>query len=63
MQPNLIKPSKPRRDREKFWSVYFSGGIDSLIKEYAPRPVSKRIKENLKYSLRKIKKQKGYYLP
>lgn len=63
LQPNLIKPSKPKQDREKFWSVYCSEGIDSLIKEYASRPVSKRIKENFKYSIRKIKNQKGYYLP
>lgn len=63
LQPNLVRPTKPGKDREKFWCVYKNEGIDSLIKQYASRPLSKRAKEEVKYLIRKITKKRGYYLP
>lgn len=63
LQPNLLRPSKAKYDREKFWNDYCNGGIDLVVENYGKRPLSKKISEDLKYTVRKITKKKGYYLP
>ena len=63
MQPNLCKPSAPKRDRDKFWKIYYSDGIDRLIKTYAGQSFIIRFKNKCKYILRKIKYGKSLYLP
>lgn len=63
LQPNLLKPSKAKGDRDKFWEDYKIGGINKIISEYGTLSVKKRIKDKIKYFLRRCIQSGKYYLP
>ncbi|MDO4982700.1 MAG: lipopolysaccharide biosynthesis protein [Eubacteriales bacterium] len=41
LQPNLLRPSSPKGNREKFWAEYRSGGIAALVQTYGKLPLKK----------------------
>lgn len=57
LQPNLQHASQPKKDREQFWKTYEQGGIDLLIKKYAPYSIVNRLFRKIKFIIKKkIKK-------
>lgn len=63
LQPNLLKPSTPKGNRAVFWEIYKAGGIEAVINRYAKKSLAYKIKDRLKYIIRKILYGNKYYLP
>lgn len=47
IQRNLIRPTEKPKDREEFWKVYKSAGINGIIKKYGSRSIKQFIKSRL----------------
>lgn len=63
LQGNLHSPSKPKGNREAFWWIYQTGGIELLIEKYAKKSMTYKAKKRTKYLLRKVLMGRKYYLP
>lgn len=63
MQHNMKKTSMPTVNREKLWKVYSENGIAGLIECYGRQSVFIRLKQKIKYILRKIYYGKKMFLP
>lgn len=48
LQPNLIKPTKKNKTRDKFWEEYYQFGINHIIKKYGTVSWHTKIKKWLK---------------
>lgn len=55
MQPNLKKASQPKKDREEFWRLYEQGGIELLIKKYAPYSLVNKVFRRINFIIKKKK--------
>lgn len=63
MQQNLKHPSKPVGNRTEFWNVYYQNGFPALVKRYGTLSFYKKLKEAIKYQIRRIVQSSKYYLP
>ena len=54
-QPNLLKPSKPKINRDRLWQDYRNGGIELLVQKYGTKPFFIRLIKKIRYCLRKVK--------